>query len=686
MIRIGIPFQFKIYLLLFILFSVLLHVTTIRINGIISNKFLLDETIEFQELQTSFYNLLDSKIQLLKNNAKMLAEQVSLRLALENQDDASQINEILLNAVSQMHHFPIIVVTNISGEVLGETFSGDLQHSTSGNQELPDPLKPDHSKLTLLPHGRVMLSYRMLEITGALTLHMLSSVPIYSLTDSKTIIGLLSLALPVNQQFAASLIMGSQFETAFIFNQQIVASTLNPDTKDLLDAEWKALSADEQKNLINKPGILVLKNQRFLIQITPLQAPGEQEGFYVVLSSMEATLSDLQELHQSVYWICFLILGVTLLVGYILARGVTAPLKTLTRTVSRIAEGDYTVKVDIRTGDELETLGNEVNIMASTISKREEEIRNYIKQIEHWNRELESRVAARTKDLEEKNIRLRMISEELGSAYARLDDEFKIVGKLQKRLLPAPSYDQEGIKIRSLYLPNGRAGGDYYDFISPGSEKLFILIADVSGHGTPAAFIMGITRVIAHTLIHHDSSPGEVLQELGQILHSTVSAGEFVTMFLGCLNTSTNELRYSSAGHPAPLLINKNDHTLLELDQAQGLPLGILKKTNYEEKIIPIPSQHRLLLYTDGIVESFSGKRIPYGINRLQDILINHVELSPEDLLDVIMNDLETFLKDTEEIKPLDDVTLVVMDFEKIPLPTVMNPDVWSDSNLKRNK
>jgi sigma-B regulation protein RsbU (phosphoserine phosphatase) len=349
--------------------------------------------------------------------------------------------------------------------------------------------------------------------------------------------------------------------------------------------------------------------------------------------------------------------------------------RPLAQTVSQIAEGDYSARTDIRTGDELEVLGKEINRMAQTLSKREEQIQSYVKQIEEWNKELEAKVAERTRDLEEKNIRLRMISEELGNAYGQLDNEMKIVGELQKRLLPATLYDREGISIRSFYLPNGRAGGDYYDFITPGKDKLFLLIGDVSGHGTPAAFIMGITRAIAHTLIDRDSSPGDVLSALGSILNRTVRSGEFVTMFLGCLNLKTQELIYTSAGHPAPLLLRKEEGYLEELKEAQGLPLGILEETPYEEAQTTVKAGDRLLLYTDGIIEAFNDERQAFGVNRLYSLLLKNSDASLEDLLETIMKDLESFVQRPLDLGPLeDDVTLVAIDFRQVTAPTVALP------------
>ena len=263
----------------------------------------------------------------------------------------------------------------------------------------------------------------------------------------------------------------------------------------------------------------------------------------------------------------------------------------------------------VKTGDELEVLGEEITAMVQALKKRDMEIKGYINQIENWNKELEKRVTERTKDLEEKNLRLRVISEELGRAYERIDDEMKVLGEMQMNLLPPPSIDYCGLKIRSFYSPCGRSGGDYFDVIQTGINQIFILIADVSGHGAPAAFIMGITRSMAHVLIEKGSSPGEVLVSLSNVLLKSIRRGEFVTMFLARLDLKQKRMTYSIAGHLPPLFLRKPGQQVEELEVKQGLPLGIMENPNYEEVVIQIESSFRLLLYTDGLVETFNDAR-----------------------------------------------------------------------------
>ncbi len=674
MIRIKIPFQFKIYILILLLFVLMFNIMGTRINTMVSDQFIQEETLRFEGLKTLFYNLLRLKIESLENEAQLLADQAFVSQALETLADGRLVESFLVYSVPRADRRELVViVTDKNGNVV----DGILPTNDDQNKTAIRDLDKIQQFLTSFPQidevlkqGFPLTSYVINGNETPPDMYVLSCVPVLD-REKKTIVGSITIGFPVDEKLAQILRSRSRYHIGFILGEQIIASTLERNRTLDLSYTWSNLPRKERQELLDKPQVINLFNEKYLAYAAPLPISDGDQGWYLILRSLQGTFSSLQQLRSSVLGVSIIILCVTLLIGYILARGVTAPLKTLAETVSRIAQGDYNASSTVRTGDELETLGKEINQMAQTLQVRENEIQDYVRQIEEWNRELEAKVAERTKDLEEKNFRLRTISKELGQAYAQIDDELKMVAQLQKKLLPDTSMDFENYHIRSFYLPNGRTGGDYYDYIFPDKRFLFFLIADVSGHGTPAAFIMGITRAMAHSMIRYMHSPAEVLKSLSKVLLKTIRSGEFVTMFLGCMDFESMRLTYSAAGHLPPFLQRVENKELNSLDVNRGLPLGIMEDPDYEEVTIQINPGDRLLLYTDGIIEAQNERKVHFGEERLKEILMNNSDLPPDDLLDRIMQELEEFVQRPLDIEPLeDDVTLVTIDFDpkKVPL------------------
>ncbi|MBI1390226.1 MAG: SpoIIE family protein phosphatase [bacterium] len=271
----------------------------------------------------------------------------------------------------------------------------------------------------------------------------------------------------------------------------------------------------------------------------------------------------------------------------------------------------------------------------------------------------------RNHQLEDENRRLSAISRELGEAYSRLNKELNQLADIQKSLLPPRRAEHGPALLRALYLPNGRTGGDYYDFIAAPNGDLFIAIADVSGHGSPAAFIMGVTRALLHSEIEHHRSPSEILASLNRILMNSIRANEFVTMFLGRLLPGSLTFTFSNAGHLPPVLLPNQSGSLVTLEESRGVPLGVLNHPDYTETSIELSPGDRVALFTDGVVEAFNKERRPYGEERLYGVLTENRQRSIEDLIDAVAHDVEMFTSRPLDVEPMDDdMTLAVFEIE----------------------
>jgi len=246
---------------------------------------------------------------------------------------------------------------------------------------------------------------------------------------------------------------------------------------------------------------------------------------------------------------------------------------------------------------------------------------------------------------------------ELRTAYDALDHELKAVGHIQRSLLPRELPKIPGVDLAAHYETSQRAGGDYYDFFPlPGGRWGFI-IADVSGHGIPAAVRMAITHTIAHTRPDIAVPPGEMLGYLNSVLEERYigKTGSFVTALYAVYDPKTRELVYSSAGHPPPRFVRQGK--AIELDGADGLPLGIDSSTDYAENHLHLQPGDRLLFYTDGVSETFNRSREQFGPEGLDADLLATGN-GAASLLTAVLTDLSRHSGDT----PLaDDRTLLAM-------------------------
>jgi sigma-B regulation protein RsbU (phosphoserine phosphatase) len=216
-----------------------------------------------------------------------------------------------------------------------------------------------------------------------------------------------------------------------------------------------------------------------------------------------------------------------------------------------------------------------------------------------------------------------VLSAQVEEAYTALDYELKMVADMQRALLPTELPTIPTLDLAASYQPSRRAGGDYYDFFPLPEGNWGILIADVSGHGTPAAVLMAITHCIAHMHPGPASPPGAVLDYVNQHLtaHYTRLSETFVTAFYGVYDPVKKQLTYARAGHNPPRLKRCQDGTLAVLDGANGLPLGILPEQEYREAMQQLQTGDQIIFYTDGITEAHNPAGEIFDTSRLDQVL-----------------------------------------------------------------
>lgn len=256
-------------------------------------------------------------------------------------------------------------------------------------------------------------------------------------------------------------------------------------------------------------------------------------------------------------------------------------------------------------------------------------------------------------------IRTKNLLNDLERANASIERERDVIAKIQRSLLPKSLPEIPGFNFFCDYQPSSKAGGDYYDFIQIDDQSLGVIVSDVSGHGTPAAVIMAMTRVALRTHLIKIRSPKAALEKLNKILCESLNTGDFITAFYAVIHIPTRVMTYASAGHNPPLLFNAGKNTLEELNVDYGFPLMIKPDNQIEEKSIQLPSNSKLILYTDGLTEAVNDSGEFFGVSRLKEsILESGKSADAKGLGDKLVESIDAF---TGGLPFKDDFTLLVI-------------------------
>ena len=254
---------------------------------------------------------------------------------------------------------------------------------------------------------------------------------------------------------------------------------------------------------------------------------------------------------------------------------------------------------------------------------------------------------------------LRRQSRPMNSYFVQVDEEMRLAARLQRDFLPRQMPQIEGFGFASVYRPATWVSGDIYDIKRLDEENVGFYIADVVGHGMPAALL---TMFIKQALVTKRISgrdytlvePGEVLAQLNQELFSQkLSDFQFATCCYGLLNTKTLRLRVAGAGHPFPLRIDRQGR--MDEIEARGSLLGIFPDQEYTTQSFQLAQGDKLLLYSDGIEEAFvnSGPDQPLRFRQEFEYLAHtDVQTMCENLVTTIENQ-------EGSLHPRDDVTIV---------------------------
>lgn len=247
----------------------------------------------------------------------------------------------------------------------------------------------------------------------------------------------------------------------------------------------------------------------------------------------------------------------------------------------------------------------------------------------------------------------------------RYKEQLKIAKNVQKSLLPTSLINNEYLAMAAFSMAADEVGGDYYDIIEYQPNKYSLIVGDVSGKGTSAAFHMAQMKGVFHSLAIQGLCPKDFNIKANHALSQCLEKTSFITATYFDIDTEQHTFHFSRAGH-CPSLFYSKKHQAVDYLACDGMGLGIVRNPTYEDYVhsntVAYQEGDTLLLYTDGITEAKNYEGVQYGSDRLKESFTTHAKKTPDQIKERIEEDLSSFIG---EMNIDDDYTLVVIQFKE---------------------
>ncbi|MGD0061268.1 MAG: SpoIIE family protein phosphatase [Verrucomicrobiia bacterium] len=283
--------------------------------------------------------------------------------------------------------------------------------------------------------------------------------------------------------------------------------------------------------------------------------------------------------------------------------------------------------------------------------------------------------------LERKQLELQVarFTEELREKNAQVEADLNMAREIQEAFLPEryPTFPNNALAKESAlhfyhrYLPTGAVGGDFFDVLRISDTQAGVFICDVMGHGVRAALVTAMVRALAEELVSAAAEPDKFLVEINRRLLGILTQTRmpmFASAFYLVVDLARGELRYSSAGHPSPLLVRRSAGTVEALRFAGSRPgpaLGVFEESVYPMSRCPVAAQDLAVLFTDGLYEVEGAEGDEYGQERLLAAVIKRSQLPAGPLFDELLADVQ---KHAGNRGFVDDVCIVGVEVARVGL------------------
>lgn len=275
--------------------------------------------------------------------------------------------------------------------------------------------------------------------------------------------------------------------------------------------------------------------------------------------------------------------------------------------------------------------------------------------IRDYQHNLERKVDERTAELTQAN-------DALHAKDKLIQMELDFASEIQKGIIPGHIEEWNGLKFFGYYKPMEKVSGDYYDVFPAQGNRLGILMADVSGHGVPAALITTMAKVAFARAAQNSYSPAQTFREVNDQLLNIVTTQDYLTAFYLTID-ETHHFYFGNASHQHAKVLRAQDNSIESLDTG-GLFVGAMSEASdsYEEKESRLFAGDRLFLYTDGLTEIRNRSDEELGNDRFDQLLASARDLLPEKAVPFIIEEVFRF---ADGAKPNDDISILMVEVNR---------------------
>ncbi len=239
-------------------------------------------------------------------------------------------------------------------------------------------------------------------------------------------------------------------------------------------------------------------------------------------------------------------------------------------------------------------------------------------------------------------LRLKNVHMELYEKNKQIQWELEAAKKVQQFIIPKNFSNIKYPRVSGLYLPIEDIGGDYFDCYNISDDLSGFLIADVTGHGIPAALVMAMSKMIFSIYSSRFEKPAEFLQTVNTKMKSVLLDGQYITCFYIVYNNTDKKIYYSNAGHTRALYFRADSDKIIALD-TKGFFIGITDESDYQEKSMNVQPGDRVLIYTDGLSEIKNSQKEEFGEKRIASFIRQNNNLKGDDFCTSLYETIDKF-------------------------------------------
>lgn len=418
-----------------------------------------------------------------------------------------------------------------------------------------------------------------------------------------------------------------EIENFVIFNSegtiQIAAGKelgrVGKSVSDKIKKKSKEVSSDKEGSLFKARYNLELNESDFTVDfLLPVKFTNRSENYLSASFNISSIQDRLKQLYIQVGYAVIWGIVFHVIFAILVYRAIFRRVGLLENASKKMESGELDARVtwDFKSNDELDSLGKSFNNMA-------EEIQSKVTTITRLNDEI--------------------------------NQELQIGKEVQELFLPSPKKYKK-FKIGKIYRPMREVSGDLYQYFQFEEENYFgFFLADASGHGVSAALVTVVMAQSLQAIMKETHSPIEAINKLGEVIANRLQASFFATgVFV--LFQESGFVKFVNAGHNAPFIVRPSTKEIRFVDSS-GPPLGMGDDIVYSLESFPVLPGDKIVLYTDGVVETPIKSGGLFGLDRFKDIVLANIEKSNSEIVESVMEILE---KEHEEYK--DDVTMIILD------------------------